>query len=557
MLAVPNETYIYSGWAKIDSGEFAIVGIDFLDTSQNILARTSITVTDTVYQPFTLSDTAPANTTAIQAWGWKDDGSGYLYMDELSLSIGGSITPPQVSFTASPISGTVPLTVTFANSSTGADSFSWQFGDGTTSTELLPTHVYTQTGSYTVTLTATGQGGIDTLSRADYITVNEASAPVQAAFSAFLVNGTVPLTVTFTNNSTGADSYLWGFGDGVTSTVTAPTYVYSQAGVYTVTLDATGLGGTDTLSRSNYITVTNPVIPITRTWQMISTTTSVDIWGEYAMAYDSSRDTTVLYGGNGNGWPYKNSIWEFDGTNWSEKSTANRPNAVYGMAMAYADHISKTILFGGSNSSDVVLAETWQYDGNDWTQLTPLTSPPALANYTLVYDPNSNTTYLFGGNDSTTYFSDVWEFNGTTWNQIDILPAPPPSARAYHSMAVNSDDNKLYLFGGRDATGTELADLWTFDPSNDLWVDLSVTGPDARYAQGMVYDPTQKMLVLVSGASNSGDTIYNDTWHYDGSVWTISSTPPAAPDAAYHTLIYDDNLDTIITFTNGETWQYK
>jgi RHS repeat-associated protein len=82
--------------------------------------------------------------------------------------------------------------------------------------------------------------------------------PVIADFAAAPFVGTLPLTVTFTNSSTGATSYLWDFGDSHTSTVISPTHTYTQAGVYTVSLTADGPGGSNTLTRTNYITVTPP-----------------------------------------------------------------------------------------------------------------------------------------------------------------------------------------------------------------------------------------------------------------------------------------------------------
>lgn len=99
----------------------------------------------------------------------------------------------------------------------------------------------------------------------------------------------------------------------------------------------------------------------------------------------------------------KHSTWEFDGSNWTEVSTTQQPNAVYGMGMVYDSSQNKTILFGGSDSSDTAPTETWQYNGSNWTQLTPATSPPARTNHTLVYDANQNKTYLFDGHDGTTY----------------------------------------------------------------------------------------------------------------------------------------------------------
>ncbi len=82
--------------------------------------------------------------------------------------------PPVADFAGSPTSGTRPLEVTFTDLSTGViDSWSWDFGDGNTSTAQNPTHTYVAAGTYTVSLTVTNPDGSDTETKVDYITVSE------------------------------------------------------------------------------------------------------------------------------------------------------------------------------------------------------------------------------------------------------------------------------------------------------------------------------------------------------------------------------------------------
>jgi PKD repeat protein len=134
--------------------------------------------------------------------------------------------------------------VTFTNESTGEfDEVHWTFGDGFTSTLRHPAHTFMVPGAYTVSLSVSGIGGLDMVTRTNYV---EVYTPVDAAFSAGPDSGTVPLDVAFTNESTGdyAES-LWTFGDGLTSTLTSPTHTYTAPGTYTVTLWIGGLGGED------------------------------------------------------------------------------------------------------------------------------------------------------------------------------------------------------------------------------------------------------------------------------------------------------------------------
>jgi PKD repeat protein len=89
---------------------------------------------------------------------------------------GGS--PTYADFTATPLTGTAPLTVQFTDlSSTPRGAWLWDFGDGGTSTAQNPTHVYNTPGVYTVTLTATGPDGSDSKTFTDIITVSAAGTP--------------------------------------------------------------------------------------------------------------------------------------------------------------------------------------------------------------------------------------------------------------------------------------------------------------------------------------------------------------------------------------------
>jgi predicted outer membrane repeat protein len=89
-------------------------------------------------------------------------------------------------FSANPTSGPMPLSVNFTDQSTGyITSWSWDFGDGATSIEQNPSHVYTDTGTYTVSLTVTGPDGSNTAVKDELITVHEAF-PWELFYPAFI-----------------------------------------------------------------------------------------------------------------------------------------------------------------------------------------------------------------------------------------------------------------------------------------------------------------------------------------------------------------------------------
>jgi PKD repeat protein len=129
--------------------------------------------------------------------------------------------------------------VVFTNTTTGTEPiwYLWDLGDGGTSTETHPMYLYTAAGTYTVTLDAMNDFGAS--QAMDWVEV----LPLPAAAFTYTADG---LDVTFVNLSQGADSYLWDLGDGMTSTLENPVHTYADAGTYDVSLEVTGVCGTDT-----------------------------------------------------------------------------------------------------------------------------------------------------------------------------------------------------------------------------------------------------------------------------------------------------------------------
>jgi PKD repeat protein len=170
---------------------------------------------------------------------------------------------PTADFTATPVSGSAPLSVQFTDASQGgATSWSWNFGDGATSTLASPAHVYSAPGTYSVSLTVSNSAGTDTKTRSDLVSVTD-QAPL-AGFTASNTDGGAPLSVGFTDTSTNEPTtWAWDFGDGGTSNVENPTHVYTTAGSFAVSLTVANSGGTNTRVRSDLVHVTNPPATVT------------------------------------------------------------------------------------------------------------------------------------------------------------------------------------------------------------------------------------------------------------------------------------------------------
>ena len=153
------------------------------------------------------------------------------------------------------------LVASFTDTSTddgSIDSWSWDFGDGGSSSQQNPTHSYAVAGSYTVTLTVTDdQGETGNVSQQVTLTAPAANNPPSASFSVNVSE----LTANFTDSSSDADgnvvSWSWDFGDGATSTDQNPSHSYASGGNYNVTLTVTDDDGA-TAQSSQSVTATEP-----------------------------------------------------------------------------------------------------------------------------------------------------------------------------------------------------------------------------------------------------------------------------------------------------------
>jgi len=221
--------------------------------------------------------------------------------------------------------------------------YQWDFGDGGTGVGLAPNHVYTQKGTYTMTLTwKTADGCQETITLTDFVKVGK-KVPVDFSASPRLVCASDPILFTdLTGLSTTEpiDEWYWNFGDGGASNLPSVQYAYADTGFFSVTLTVISNGCFSFLTKINHVQI---LPPIARFKEVI----------DCARPYYRAFDNTSLY--NPSRAPLTFS-WDFgDGAT----SSAEFPAHTYSAQGKYT--VTLTVVNGGcsyTTSHPVIITET-------------------------------------------------------------------------------------------------------------------------------------------------------------------------------------------------------
>jgi VCBS repeat-containing protein len=267
-------------------------------------------------------------------------------------------------------------------------AWSWDFGDGDTSDEQNPSHVYADDGVYTVSLTVTDEDGSTDTVTYD-VTINNVAPDVEAGPDQTVNEGE---EISFSGGFTdpGADdthTMEWDFGDGNTASDTlTPTHVYADNGTYTVTLTVTdddGGGGSDSLT----VTVAN-VVPVANAGGPYEGMVGdpIQLQGE---GTDVEADQVTL--------TYE---WDFnyDGTTFDVDSTDRNPTVTYDTPGDYTVALRVRDKDGGVSEPSSAMVSVLP-PPNDPPQLTDVTDKIIHEGDTLSFtvtatDPNDDTVTL-------------------------------------------------------------------------------------------------------------------------------------------------------------------
>ncbi len=241
-----------------------------------------------------------------------------------------------------------------------------------------------------------------------------------------------------------------------------------------------------------------------------------------------------------------NDAWAWAGS-WVRRVIDTRRPGHHQSAIAYDPLRDQVVTHGGLTMAGLDGA-TAIWDGA-WQQLAA-TGPSGRFGAAALFMPARGRIVLFGGFDNSSALDDTWEWDGAAWTQLQ--PATRPSPRLDHAMATDGAGRVLLFGGSADTSYTQfLSDTWHFDGTN--WTLLAgATGPAARARAAFAWDPVRQRAVLVGGFDA---TMYGtgDTWEFDGAAWQLRTATASPP---VHSAVFDPSLGRVVAADFEGLWSW-
>ncbi len=269
------------------------------------------------------------------------------------------LNKPSANFTQNSLNNCTGTSISFSDTSTYSSgtitSWAWDFGDGNTSSVQNPIHTYSLAGNYSVTLLVTSNLGCNGSITKTFI-VN--SKP-NVQFSSSNLVGCLPAITNFQNNSTNiiTPTYLWNFGDNVSSVLQNPIHTYTTSGTFNVTLIIqNGNGCIDSLIKPSFILVNE------------SPSSNYSFSGGCANSNSNFLDNSSISSGTISTW-----YWNFGDGNFSN---SQNPTHTYATSGTYVITLTSTSTFSCSNTfSNTIIINSKpnvQFNGDNLMGCAPL-----------------------------------------------------------------------------------------------------------------------------------------------------------------------------------------
>ena len=439
-----------------------------------------------------------------------------------------NVSTPIADFFSPTMAGCSPTQISFVNTTSDATIFNWDFGDGGSSTNIHPQHIYYIPGTYTITLISSNSFGCsDTMIKPAYISI----PGTFTQFNISTLSGCQGQNIVFTDSSVNASNWNWDFGDGAIDSVQHPIHVYGDTGSYTVTL----------ITRDSIGCTSSYVYPA----PIIIHPTPVADASVTDPAGCSSFNTTFINLSSG----ATDYIWNF-GDGDTSQSTA--PGHTYLTGGQFFPDLIAITSFGCKDTFTFNTAiDVWQTPAAQISASDTVGCQPATITFNSTSTLTQNPSYFWLADNGTTSTSSVFQpvfINDSIYTislvitndngcpdtanlQVTIHPTPVAGG----SASSNTGCNPLVVQFTNSSTGGSTYN-WLFGNGDSA----STTDPIYNYTTAGIFNPA------IIASNNFGCA---DTFQLNPGITVLQSPTPAFSSSSQQAC-YGDNIQLIDQSTN-------
>ncbi len=274
-------------------------------------------------------------------------------------------------------------------------------------------------------------------------------------------------------------------------------------------------------------------------------------------AYNEATRSGILFGGAGEldlgtaQTYYLDETWEWDGGRFIRRYPETSPSGRQAHAMVYDSKREQIVLFGGRNAQ-TELNDTWVYEHNEWHQVETADAPLGRVFAGAAYDSARDRILLYGGqrlsDDKKTILdlTDLWEFDGENWTRI--FDNGPQIRKPI--MAYDAKRNQVVMLGHNELFETS---MFVYDAAEHAFKSVTPATLTCANEAGLTYAPDLEKVVLVGGVCTSSDPakispIVDDVWAWDGTDWAKLPVTTAVGRGLNQAVMYDTTQKELVVF---------
>lgn len=425
------------------------------------------------------------------------------HTETITISVFDAIPGINARVTADPTYGSVPLTVQFRGSNSignlTADSYLWEFNDGTVSREVNPVHTFTKPRIYNVRLTVRDADD-ETIYNEKIIRISalDSLKPPEPIIDVSHLNGTAPLEVKFrvrnASENSPESSYQWDFGDdSPISREQSPLHSFKDPGIYAVLLKVVGTAGREVSSGVN-ITVNPPLSTPNAQASASVLQGKVPLTVQFEGSDTAVNGMEIIY------------LWNFNDNN----VTSDLPNPKH------------TFTEAGSYEIYLTVTDPQGAIANDTLQIIALPdkAPIAKINYKNILDGNLPLAVEFdatGSSDDAKIISYNWDFGDSQTSNDSIVLHTFKTAGTYEvKLKVVDDQNQpdetivtITVCGENDSNAEAMAWMARFRSVQDQKLPSEVNSKK-RWENWRIPPDSLNLVVILSDpdiANNSNENV--------------------------------------------------